>query len=158
MTGSTLRETGHRKPQSLVKVPKELLQLQQKVCIGIDIFFVIGHIFFMMCSRKICFTAITHLSNHKVSVVVYALQVSYCWNSWWRRVCLDHGSSCIPPYHLNLEFGCSFQTCRSSQAEYTFSQGEHLFDPSFLSFWTYSSSDVGTHGFVDCAIHEYFSM
>ncbi len=30
-----MRETGHRKPQNLVKVPKELLQLQQKVCSGI---------------------------------------------------------------------------------------------------------------------------
>ncbi len=36
---STVRETGHCKLQSLVKVPKELLQLQQKVCIGMDIFF-----------------------------------------------------------------------------------------------------------------------
>ncbi len=64
-----MRETGHRKPQSLVKVPKELLQLQQKVCIGIDVLFFNGHIFFMMYSRKICFTTITHLINHKVSEV-----------------------------------------------------------------------------------------
>jgi hypothetical protein len=28
LKGSTVRETGHHKPQSLVKVPKELLQLQ----------------------------------------------------------------------------------------------------------------------------------
>ncbi len=53
LKGSTVRETGHHKPQSLVKVPKELLQLQQKVCIGINIFFVNGHIFFMTYSRKI---------------------------------------------------------------------------------------------------------
>jgi hypothetical protein len=38
LKGSTVREAGHRKPQSLVKVPKELLLLQQKVCIGIDMF------------------------------------------------------------------------------------------------------------------------
>jgi hypothetical protein len=72
-----VRETGHRKPQSLVKVPKELLQLQQKVCIGINIFFVNGHIFFMMYSRKICFTTVTHLINHKVSEVWAALHKIY---------------------------------------------------------------------------------
>ncbi len=72
-----MRETGHRKPQSLVKVPKELLQLQQKVCIGINIFFVNGHIFFMMYSRKICFTTVTHLINHKVSEVWAALHKIY---------------------------------------------------------------------------------
>ncbi len=64
-----MRETGHRKLQSLVKVSKELLPHQQKVCIGIDIFFVNGHIFFMMHSKKICFTTVTHLINHKVSEV-----------------------------------------------------------------------------------------
>ncbi len=69
LNGSTVRETGHRKPQSLVKVHKELLQLQQKVCIGINIFFVNGHIFFMTYSRKICFTTVTHLIYHKVSEV-----------------------------------------------------------------------------------------
>ena len=77
LNGSTVRETGHRKPQSLVNVPKELLQLQQKICIGIDIFFVNGHIFFMMYSRKICFTTITHLINHKVSEVWAAMHKIY---------------------------------------------------------------------------------
>jgi hypothetical protein len=39
------------------------------VCIGIDIFVVNGHIFFMTNSRKICLTTITHLINHKVCEV-----------------------------------------------------------------------------------------
>jgi hypothetical protein len=64
-----VRETGHCKPQSLVKVPKELLQLQKKVCVGINIFFVNGRVFFMTYSRKICFATVTHLINHKVSEV-----------------------------------------------------------------------------------------
>jgi hypothetical protein len=38
LKGSTVREAGHRKPQSLVKVPQELIKLQQKVSIAIDIF------------------------------------------------------------------------------------------------------------------------
>jgi hypothetical protein len=35
LKGSIVRETGQCKPQNLVKVPWELLQLQQKVCIGV---------------------------------------------------------------------------------------------------------------------------
>jgi hypothetical protein len=77
LKGSTVQETGQHKPQSLVKVPWELLQLQQKVCIGIDIFFVNGHIFFMMYSRKICFTTVTHLINRNVSEVWDAMHKIY---------------------------------------------------------------------------------
>jgi hypothetical protein len=58
LKGSTVRETGQCKPQSLVKVPRELVQLQQKVRIGIN--------FLMMYSRMICFTTVTLLINHKV--------------------------------------------------------------------------------------------
>ncbi len=72
LKGSTIRETGQHKPQTLVKVPQELFQLQQKVRIGIDMFFVNGHIFFMTYSRMICFTTVTHLINHKV-VEVWAV-------------------------------------------------------------------------------------
>ena len=61
LKGSTVRETGKHKPPSLVKVPRELIQLQRKVWIGIDIFFVNGHIFFMTYRRMICFTTVTHL-------------------------------------------------------------------------------------------------
>jgi hypothetical protein len=60
-----------------MKVPWELIQLQQKVCIGIDIFFVNGHIFFMTFSRKICFTTVTHLIKHKVSDVWAAMHKIY---------------------------------------------------------------------------------
>ncbi len=67
-----------------MKVPRELLQLQQKVCIGIDIFFVNGHIFFMTYSRKICFTKVTHLINRKVSEVWDAMHKIY-------RMYMQHG-------------------------------------------------------------------
>jgi hypothetical protein len=77
LEGSTVRETGQRKPQSLVKVPRELVQLQQKIRIGIDIFFINGHIFFMMYSRMICFTTVTHLINHKVIEVWAAMHKIY---------------------------------------------------------------------------------
>ncbi len=91
----------------------------KKFCIGMDIFFVNGHIFFMTYSRKICFMLVTHLINHKVSKVWAAMhkiyQMYHCWNSWWWRVCLNHGSSCIPPSQSNLEIGCSFWTWRFGQ-------------------------------------------
>ncbi len=77
LKGSTVQETGQRKPQNLMKVPRELLQLQQNVCIGINIFFVNGHIFFMTYSRKICFTTVTHIINHKVSEVWAAMHKIY---------------------------------------------------------------------------------
>jgi hypothetical protein len=60
-----------------VKVPRELIQLQQKVCISIDIFFVIGHIFFVTYSKKNYFTTVTHLINHKVSEVWAAMHKIY---------------------------------------------------------------------------------
>jgi hypothetical protein len=66
LKGTTVGETGQRKPQSLVKVPRELVQLQQKVRIGINIFFVNGHIFFMTYSRMIWFITVTHFINHKL--------------------------------------------------------------------------------------------
>ncbi len=77
LKGSTVRESGHRKPQSLVKVPRELLKLQQKVSIAIDIFFANRHIFFMTYSRKICFTTATHLVNRKVNEVWAAMHKIY---------------------------------------------------------------------------------
>jgi hypothetical protein len=68
LKGSTVRETGKRKPQSLVKVPRELIQLQRKVQIGINIFIVNGYIFFMTYSRMICFTTVTHLIEPTVAL------------------------------------------------------------------------------------------
>ena len=60
-----------------MKVPQELIKLQQKVSIAIDIFFVNGHIFFMTYSSKICFTTVTHLVNRKVNEVWAALHKIY---------------------------------------------------------------------------------
>ncbi len=78
LKGSTVRrETGKHKPQNLVKVPRELIQLQQKVQIGIDIFFVNDHIFFITYSRMICFMTVTHLINHKVVEVWAAMHKTY---------------------------------------------------------------------------------
>jgi hypothetical protein len=77
LKGSTVRESGHCNPQSLVKVTRELIKLQQKVSIAIVIFFVNGQIFFMTFSRKICFTTVTHLVNRKVNGVWVAMHQIY---------------------------------------------------------------------------------
>jgi hypothetical protein len=47
------------------------------VQIGIDILFVNGHIFFMMYSRMICFTTVTHFISHKVVEVWTAMHKIY---------------------------------------------------------------------------------
>jgi hypothetical protein len=77
LKGSTVRETGKCKPQRLVNVPCELIQLQRKVRIGIDIFFVNGHIFFVTYSRMVCFTTVTYLINHKVVEVLATMHKIY---------------------------------------------------------------------------------
>jgi hypothetical protein len=143
LKGSTVRETGKRKPQCLVKVPRELIQLQRKVRIGIDIFFVNGHIFFMTYSRMICFTTVTHLINHKVVEVwavmhkiyqMYASWVSHCRNSWQWRVCLDCGSGSFSPNQPYVKFGRCVRTCWFDRTQCTFSERKDPFDSSFFAF------------------------
>ena len=106
LKGSTVRETGQCKPQSLVKVPRELLKLQQKVCIAIDIFFGNGHIFFMMLSRNISFTTVTHLINHKVSevwVVMHKIYQMYMLHGFQIvEIAGDGEFACIPDQVLSL--------------------------------------------------------
>ncbi len=48
--------------QSIVKVLKELIKLQQDVELAIDCFFVNKHIFLTTMNTKICFTTVTHLA------------------------------------------------------------------------------------------------
>ncbi len=128
----------------MVKVPKELLQLQQKVCIGINILFVNGHIFFTMYSRKICFTTVTHLINHKVSEVwvvmhkIYQMYVlcelhiveiagdgEFAWIA-------DKVALLLTTPILNL--AAASKHVGLIEKKYLFSQGEDMFDPSFPSF------------------------
>jgi hypothetical protein len=61
MKGNRVRRNGKRVAQSIIKVPNELIKLQQDVELAIDCFFVNKHIFFTTCSTKICFTMVTHL-------------------------------------------------------------------------------------------------
>ena len=98
-----------------MKVPRELIQLQQKVCIGIDIFFVNGHIFFMTYSRKICFTTVTHLIKHKVSDVwatMHKIYQMYLLRGFHIvEIAGDGEFAWIADQVVCLGFGRSFPTC-----------------------------------------------
>jgi hypothetical protein len=77
MKGNTVRRTGKHVAQSIVKVPKELIKLQQDVELAIDCFFVNKYIFFTTMSTKICFTTVTHLTYQTKALFLDALHVAY---------------------------------------------------------------------------------
>ena len=77
MKGNTVRRNGKRVAQSIVKVPKELIKLQQDVELAIDCFFVNKHIFFATMSTKICFTTVTHLAHRNKALLWEALHATY---------------------------------------------------------------------------------
>jgi hypothetical protein len=52
MKGNTVRRTGKRTAQSIIKVPKELIKLQQDVESEIDCFFVNKHIFSPLTAQR----------------------------------------------------------------------------------------------------------
>jgi hypothetical protein len=58
--------------RDFVKVPVELLKLHKEVYITADLFFVNKIPFFLMLSRKICFTAINHLADRTVPQIFMA--------------------------------------------------------------------------------------
>ena len=61
MKGDTVRKNAKKMMQSTVKVPTEIIKLQQDVELTIAIFFINKHTFFSTYSTKICFTTVTHL-------------------------------------------------------------------------------------------------
>jgi hypothetical protein len=77
MNGNTVRRTGKRAAQSIIKVPKELIKLQQDVELAIDCFFVNKHIFFTTYSTEICFTTVMHLGFRMKALIWEALLAMY---------------------------------------------------------------------------------
>ena len=74
-------KTTRRKPipvaDSVMNVPRELKKLHKNVTLAVDLFFVNGIAFFISHSRKICFTASTHLKNRKVASLWEAFKEAY---------------------------------------------------------------------------------
>jgi hypothetical protein len=77
MKGNMVRRTGKHVVQSTIKVPKELIKLQQDVELAVDCFFVNKHIFFTTYSTKICFTMVTHLGFRTKAFIWEALHATY---------------------------------------------------------------------------------
>jgi hypothetical protein len=77
MKGNTVRRNGKHMAQSIVKVSKELIKLQQDVELAIDCFFVNKHIFFTTYSTKICFTMVTHLGYRTKAFIWEAFHATY---------------------------------------------------------------------------------
>ncbi len=75
--GNAVRRTGKHAAQSIIKVLKELIKLQQDVELAIDCFFVNKHIFFTTYSTKICFTTVTHLGFRTKALIWEALHATY---------------------------------------------------------------------------------
>jgi hypothetical protein len=61
--GKTTRSKTHPVARDYVRVPKELLKLHKEVFLTTDILFVNKIPFFMTLSRKVCFTAVNHLTD-----------------------------------------------------------------------------------------------
>ncbi len=72
-----MRRNGKRMAQSIIKVPKELIKLQQDVELAINCFFVNKHILFTIYSTKICFTMVTHLGFRMRAFIWEALHATY---------------------------------------------------------------------------------
>ncbi len=77
MKGNTVRRNGKRVAQSIIKVPKDLIKLQQDVELAIDCFFVNKHIFFTTYSMMICFTTVTHLGFRTKALMREDLHATY---------------------------------------------------------------------------------
>jgi hypothetical protein len=77
MKGNTVQRNSKHMTQSIVKVPKELIKLQQDVKLAIDFFFVNKHTFFTTLSTKICFTTITHNISKNKNLIWVALKATY---------------------------------------------------------------------------------
>ena len=74
-------KTTRRKPapvaENFVKIPLDIMKLHKEVFLMADLFFVNEIPFFLTFSRKICFTAVTHLSDRKGPEIFKAFKEIY---------------------------------------------------------------------------------
>ncbi len=74
LKGKTTRKTPPAVRSDMVEIPVEIRQLHRNVTMSFDIFFVNKIPFFLTLSRKICFTAVTHLTNQKTATIFAAFK------------------------------------------------------------------------------------
>jgi hypothetical protein len=77
LKGKTTRSKTAPVARDHIKVPTELLKLHKDIFLTADIFFVNKIPFFLTLSRKICFTAVNHLSNRTVPQIFKAFKEIY---------------------------------------------------------------------------------
>jgi hypothetical protein len=77
LKGKTTPSKRHPVSRDYVKVPNELLKLHKEVFLTTDIFFVNKIPFFLTLSRKICFTAVNHLTDRTVPQIFNAFKEMY---------------------------------------------------------------------------------
>ena len=82
--GNRVQQPAKKNPTSIVAVPKELIQAQERVTLCVDFFYINRkHIFLMTYSENICFTTNTHVVGRKVKHYwsflkdIYMMSVSY---------------------------------------------------------------------------------
>jgi hypothetical protein len=119
MKGNTARRNGKHVAQNIVKVPKELIKLQQDVKLANDCFFVNKHIFLTTYSTKICFTTITHLAYHTKILIcegLHAMYKIYILHGFWIAVIAgDQEVASISDLVVNLLTGPKLDWAAASQ-------------------------------------------
>jgi hypothetical protein len=77
LQGKTTRQKTTHVEGNPMRVPPEFLKLHKFVYLTADIFFVHKQVFFITLSRKIDFTAVSHIKDRKISTIFKAFQAIY---------------------------------------------------------------------------------
>ena len=77
LKGKTVRKKPTAVAEAALKVPRDFLKLNKRVLLVVDIFFVNRVVFFLTYSRKITYTAVSHLTSRKLEQVLTAFKSIY---------------------------------------------------------------------------------
>ena len=75
LKGKTVRQKSTVVKRDIIKVPREFMKLHSQVELQVDIFFVNGIPFFISLSKKIYYTAVSHLPDRKVESIMKAYKM-----------------------------------------------------------------------------------
>jgi hypothetical protein len=117
MKGNTVRRVCF--VQSVIKVHKELIKLQQDVELAIDSFFVNKHVFSTTYSTKICLTMVTHVVSRHKEYMWEALHLMYKMYLLW-GFCIvvlswDHEFAALSDLAANLPTAPELNWAAASQ-------------------------------------------